>query len=184
MKDFLDKIKSFSGFIASASVLIPGFAFFFKYSPPLIGGFAILVSALSAALVWIGFRKAIKKARSNNIAFRYMISGLVLVVFYWIMLDLTSIHLTLKNEEIRYQVGFNLEPWSLEDGAIKNIKAKICPKDTKENLFLCYTASRENVFLIWKRWTVYLFGIINSTIFTVASLLWCYGWGIFIKTVK
>lgn len=183
MKSFLRALKSFNGFIASASTLIPGLAFFFKYSPPLIGGLAVLSIPLSAAFIWFGFKSKRRVVNSSG-STTYILAGFALSIVYWVCLDYTSIHISTAEHDIRYQIGFNLAEWSLEPDAVDNIKSGRCPDDSKENLLLCYSASSENVYLIWRRWTVYTFGVINVLVFMAASLSWSYGWGRLIKNVK
>ena len=182
MKSFFKNLKSFYGLAGSASVLVPGLAYFLNYSPPLIGGLSIIISALAAAFLWIGFKNEKKKNRRFR-AIRCMIIGFVSSLFYWILLDLTSINILTSTTEVRYQVGFNLSYWSMEHDAIVRIENKTCAADSKKDLLLCYTVSEDNIYLIWKRWTVYLFGVINILIFAASSLIWCYGWGLILTTV-
>ena len=51
MNKIVETLKSFYGVAASIGVIVPGFSFFNNYAPPLFKGIAIVVSALSVAVI-------------------------------------------------------------------------------------------------------------------------------------
>jgi hypothetical protein len=183
VKELVKKLGTLYGLVGSISVLIPGLSFFLKYSPPLFAQISILICALSAAFLWLGF-KTIDNQRLKVSAIKYILVGFILTISYLVVLDMTSIRVTDSVNDVRYQVGWNLASWNLKDSAKRVITQKICPDDNKEDLLYCYTVSQHSVNLIWEQWSIYLFGILNIILFTLSSLSWSYGWGQLIKADK
>lgn len=180
MKELFKKLKSLHWILGSVSVLVPGLSFFIKYSPPLFDQIAILVTALSAAFLWLGFKvNCTDLPRSAPI--KYILAGFILAISYLLLLDMTSVRIISDTNDIRYQTGWGLAPWNLQDSAIESINSKNCPSANKEQLLYCYTVSKQSINLIWTNWSIYLFGIVNIALFTLSSVIWCYGWGLLIN---
>ncbi len=183
MNEFLIKLKSFNGFVGSVSVLIPGFAFFMGYAPPLYSKISFLVSAISAAFLWFGYNNRYKdKSKLFHLAFRFIVTGFIVSLFYVWLLDKTTAEFqdTNTKQSIRYQLGYNIASWSLTPAADSiRVKDGIT---SNEELFKECQVQNENIPKIWKPFWVDFFGITNILLFCFSSILWSYGWGILIKT--
>lgn len=183
MKEFIEKLKSFNGFVGSLGVLLPGFTFFIGNAPPLFDKIGILVSAISAAFLWFGYNtKSSDKNTIFHVALKYIIASFILIVAYLWMLDKTSVEFTSyeTNKSVRYQVGYNIASWNLTTTADSLKKAyKIT---SNEELFKECQVLKENIPKIWKPFWVDFFGVINILLFCFCSILWSYGWGMLVKT--
>lgn len=184
MKEFINKLKSFYGLAGSLSVILPGAAFFFMYSPPLFDEISILVSALAVAFLWAGNK--IKDERENDSITReslyYIVGGFLLSIAYLILLDQTSVTIGNSKKTNHYQIGYGIAKWSITKRAQDLSKISPCG-NSKLELLRCTGATRENVYILWRKWTINLFGITNILLFSTASFLWAFGWGKLMKTV-
>lgn len=181
MNKVIETLKSFYGIAASIGVIIPGFSFFNNYAPPLFTGIAILTVALSVAVIVIivnnddqikSTKTVVKKHTSKSI--KFLASSFVLILMYLMLMDFTTIVPEDFPEE-RWQVGFDMEQWSLTPLANSMLLDNSCNQN-KEALLSCASVQKENVFLIWTKLSVYSAGLILILIFTTASLLWSAGW--------
>jgi hypothetical protein len=187
MEEFIKRLKSFYGFAGSISVLLPGTTFFLGYSPPLFDMISILSSALSAAFLWAGFKsKTASGAPSEiKISLIYISVGFILTIAYLILLDETTIVVSNSTDTTRYQIGYDVAKWSITEKAylIMNMPTPNPCGNSKIELLRCLGATNENVYLLWRKWTIYLFGTLNILVFVFSTVFWSFGFGKLMKTL-
>ena len=181
MTKIIETLKSFYGIAASIGVIIPGFSFFNNYAPPLFKGIAIVVSSLSVAVIVVIANKESAKNNLKSIAkhftshaIKFLSVSFVLTLLYLFLIDFTTI-VPVDFQEERWQVGFDLQPWSLTPVANQLMKDNACNQN-KETLLSCATVEKESVQLLWTRLSIYGAGLLLIILFTAASLCWSAGW--------
>lgn len=181
MTKIVETLKSFYGIAASIGVIIPGFSFFNNYAPPLFKGIAIVVSSLSVAVIVVIANKDSAKKNLNAVAKQFnshaiklLSVSFVFTVLYLFLIDFTTIVPEDFKEE-RWQVGFDLQPWSLTPLANQLMKDNSCNQN-KETLLSCAAVQKENVQFLWTRPSIYGAGLLLIILFTATSLCWSAGW--------
>ncbi|MCD6013215.1 MAG: hypothetical protein K0Q79_3077 [Flavipsychrobacter sp.] len=174
MKQLFTFFKNIYGLTAGIGVAIPGFSYFIQKSPPLFPGIALIVSALCMGLL-VHFVKN-RKTASTKRGWWLMVLAIACLVSYLLLFDYTTVTFAGNNTSC-LQIGFGLSDWSITDKARHIIASKLCG-NAKEDILLCVSITRENVFVIWPRWSVYGAGILLMVLFTLSSLAWVSGWGL------
>jgi hypothetical protein len=113
-----------------------------------------------------------KPKRSKVIV--YIIISFILICFYITLLKLTTVEFENEVGNKRFQIGFHLYSFSLNDVANKMIEEKICEETTpKEIIDRCVTGeTHERIEKIWKNEMIIIAGLLNIFVFTLASLFW------------
>ncbi len=181
MTKIIETLKSFYGIAASIGVIVPGFSFFNNFAPPLFKGIAIIVSALSVAVIVIIANKDDGRKSVNTIikqftgrAMKLLSVSFVLILLYLFLIDFTTI-VPEEFPEERWQVGFDLQSSGLTPLALELMKDNSCNQN-KQTLLSCAGIQKESVGLLWTRVSVYCAGLLLIVLFTIASLCWSAGW--------
>lgn len=176
MKQLVDLLKNMYGLTAGVGAIIPGFTYFMSQTPPLFPGIGLLVSALCIGLLLYMVTKGEHKEHSSKAGWWLLVTAFIFLLGYMLLFDYTTV-LCPSTTVSRLQIGFGLSDWTLTNDARELIKSKLCRGTSKEDLLMCAGFTRENVFLLWHRWSVYTSGISLMFVFTVASVTWVAGWG-------
>jgi hypothetical protein len=169
----IERLKSLYGLTASLGVVVPGYAFFTSYAPPIFKGITLITSAVCVAfLVYtLNLRKSTLKISKG---IRLIIISFVVLLLYLFLFSYTTVKV---DNESALQAGFGNSRWSLTPSAIKMIESGNCPRTDNATLLTCAGFDEDNIPLIWKKWTINFAGLILIIVFTASSILWTVGWG-------
>lgn len=175
--------SSLSWFCASAGTLVPGYAFFTTYPPPIFPGITILTSVLSAAVIYITFtlnpQTASGKGRYEHLvrwAALSLLMAFVCLTAYILLLR----YCTVLEPQIylqRFQVGFWKFGWSLTEVGL-NLKRNI-PFAPLEDWMLREGAFRQGgPEIIWQAWSVATAGCALVLAYMAGFVLWTIGFSL------
>ncbi|MDH5415063.1 MAG: hypothetical protein OEW87_13085 [Flavobacteriaceae bacterium] len=171
-------------FIAgSLGVLVPGYAFFTSYPPPLFPEISIVISALSILIIIAAFRYKPKQIAETyglplfvKIAIILIVAALVILVFYVIFLQNWTV-LDPQSSEVRFQIGFGKCSCGLTEAGLM-LKEKF-PNETVRDWMLREAAFRSNgPNIIWKSCAINAAGIILILIYLLGFILWTSGFSL------
>ncbi|HJR06842.1 MAG TPA: hypothetical protein VJ842_06265 [Pyrinomonadaceae bacterium] len=183
---YLSGFKSISGLLVSVGTLIPAYAYFTKYAPPLLEASSLLTAALAAAtVIYAYYYKPAGEPDAHNVpsiiklARNLLIISLALFIIYIILFRVCTVPVP-REDNRRWQIGFNRYDWSLtEEG--KSLK-QAHPATSMPEFMLwgrVYDESRIEVY--WKTWTIYLAGTLMIVLFILTFTLWNFGWSLLAK---
>lgn len=175
----LRSLKTLFLLAASLGSLLPGFAFFLDFSPPLLPEVKLL-TALAAAAVAIAFvwpQKRLEDGkrykRELSRAASLILVSLLFVLFYIASYRFTTVSPPVPPPTITCQAGLGLA--YLTENAKQFIElhpALANPQD----LMLAYAAFAGcRTDLIWERWSILVAGVTVVMLFLTASILWAFG---------
>jgi hypothetical protein len=185
-REYLSGFKFAKSIVAGIGVLLPGLSYFTSYPPPLLDETAILTSALAALTVIItyyynpqgpsdsghGLPPLVKLAR------KALLFSLILLVLYLLLLPLCTV--VAPGTRNRFQIGFGKASWSLTDEG-KRVKAQH-PNETVQDWMEDDALFRPGgPDVIWKTWTISLFGVVMIVTFILAFILWTFVWSLLAK---
>jgi multisubunit Na+/H+ antiporter MnhB subunit len=173
-------LSTLSWFCAGTGTLVPGYAFFTTYPPPIFPGISILTSVLSAAIIYITFTYN-PKTPSGDKRFKrlirwaafsiVMVFGCLLV--YVLLLRYCTV-LDPQNYSQRFQIGFWKFDWSLTEAGL-TLKRNI-PLAPLEDWMMREGAFRQGgPEIIWQAWSVVTAGCILVFTYMAGFVLWTVG---------
>ena len=183
-KKYLSAFNSIKGVLASASVLMPGFAYFTKYAPP-FGEIAFLTAAIATATVFIAFYYPPRPSSDPpprlppliRVALGALLVSIVLLVLYPALIDVCTVQI--PGTDKRIQIGFDKFDWSLTEYG-KLVKARNPTALPQE--WLSDESFKTGVAkLFWKTWSIYLSGFVTVIVFILTFVFWAFGWSLIAK---
>jgi hypothetical protein len=183
-KKYLSAFNSIKGLLASVGVLLPGFAYFTKYAPPL-GEITLLTAAFATATILI--THYYNPTQSNHPHQRLpplikkaliaLIAAIILLALYVILLDLCTVKKSNTNNRI--QIGFGKSDWSLTEYG-RQVKAED-PGKTPQDWLLDESFKAGVAKRFWSAWSIYLSGTLLVAVFIFAFVSWTFGWSLIAK---
>ena len=166
-------LKWIAGIGASASSLVPGISFFTEHAPPIFEVSAFFTTGVSVAvLLWVFSRKRPEARVGRGVA--SVLTGLALIVFYWVALKYTTVLPPQGRSGERWQCGFHKAEWSLTEKG-RELKRER-PTATPQEMMMMVTAFRDKgPDIIWKTWSIVTAGLILVLLFFSGFVLWVYG---------
>lgn len=167
-------------FCAGAGTLVPGYAFFTTYPPPIFPGISILTSFLSAAVIFIVITFSPKTPFGKKVyehLIRWAALSIVIafccLVAYVVLLRYCTV-LEPQNYLQRFQVGFGKFDWCLTEAGL-NVKHDI-PLAPLEDWMLREGAFRQGgPEIIWQPWSVVAAGCTLVLTYMAGFVLWTVG---------
>jgi hypothetical protein len=183
---YLSVFKSINGLPVGIGTLIPAYAYFTQYAPPLLGASGLLTAALAAVTVLCAYYyKPSRETVENGVppiielARNLLILSVALLIVYLILFRVCTV-LEPRNGDFRWQIGFDRSDWSLTESgkSLKQAHPNISMRD-----FLLWGRVYEEgrIEIYWKTWTIYLAGTLMIIIFMVTFTLWNFGWSLLAK---
>lgn len=180
----LSKSRSIlSWFCAGAGAIVPGYAFFTTYPPPIFPGITILTSVLSVAVMYITFALSSQTASCQGRpahlvrwAALLLLMAFVCLTAYVLLLRYCTV---LEPQEYlqRFQVGFWKFDWCLTDAGL-NLKRNI-PLAPLEDWMLSESAFRQGgPEIIWQAWSIVTAGFALILTYIVGFVLWTIGFSL------
>ena len=166
--------KTASRFAAGTGITIPALSYFTSYSPPLLPGISVLITAIAAAIAWIVVRSDPAKDRKR--VTRWLIAAVAFLVFYALLMQFT----TAIPIEHRLQIGFGLQPWSLTDAGrmwIRTVPTITVAQMLKNEAVV----EQPQVELLWQTWSVYLAGLLLISLYALGFTGWTAAFAILAK---
>jgi hypothetical protein len=175
--------NSLRWFCASAGTLVPGYAFFTTYPPPIFPGITILTSVLSAAVMYIAFMLSIRttsgKGHYRDLvrwAALALLMAFVCLTAYVLLLRYCTV-LEPQNYLQRFQVGFWKFDWCLTEVGL-NLKRTI-PLAPLEDWMMREGAYRQGgPEIIWQAWSVITAGCSLVLTYMAGFVLWTIGFSL------
>lgn len=181
-RKFIGRLKWFG---AGSANIIPGFSWFILLSPPLFPKIGIIMSALGLAITYIIYAYTPKSDFGRlpspiRAGIRCIMGALCLILIYVLLLNCCTV-LDPQSEEVRFQIGFGRQDWSLTELGLK-YKRELLPTEPvvkwMEADALFYRGGPEK---LWKSWTILAAGTIMIVTFVFAFSLWATGFAFLAK---
>ena len=179
---FLRRLKWFG---AGAANIVPGFSWFISLSPPLFPQIGIIASALGFAIIFTIYAYSPKPNAGRlpqlvKMGFACIIGALCLIIIYLLFLRCSTV-LDPQSEEVRFQIGFGKQDWSLTEVGLE-YKKKILPGESVVMWMQAEAAFfRQGPEKLWKPWSILLAGTLMIVIFVFAFGLWAAGFAFLAK---
>lgn len=173
-------------FLASClGFLLPGYAFFTSFPPPLFPKISLITSAVAIAIIIVVIRYKPKQIAKTHglplvgiIALVLIFVAIVLIVSYVILWDWCTV-LDPRGEQ-RFQIGFGKCSSGLTDRGLELLDKY--PNDTVNDWMMREAAFREHgPEIIWKSKTIRKAGIILIAVYFFAFFFWTTGFALLSK---
>ena len=172
-------LKWVHGLAGATGALIPGFAWFSSYSPPLFKAATLLTGGGAAAVLILGFSSKGMRAALLRRGVRCVLFALGLIVSYGVLFEFTTL-VDLNAEPVRrIQIGFGTAEWSLTPAALEILDhpdVKRQPDKLAHAFGIFGGVSAPSV--AWKQWAIYLASVLLTLLFASGFLLWSYGFAV------
>lgn len=163
---------------SSLGCIIPGYAYFNLYSPPLFENISLLTSAVVLSVV-VYVTKHPDHKSGIGFSFFWIILAILIMFSYSVARELTTTSIP-SDYEIesaesvkRLQIGFNLAPWSLTEKAKKYASENNI--NTVSEIVLWSGYSQENMYKAWSAWSINAASFLLMLLFFSGFILWAYG---------
>jgi hypothetical protein len=182
---YLSGFKSINGLLVGVGTLIPTYAYFTKYAPPLLEAATLLTAALAAATVIYAYYYPSPEAVANHIppliklGRNLLIISLGLFVIYLILFRVCTVPVP-RQDSLRWQIGFDRYDWSLTENG-KSLKQAHPDTSMREFLLWGRVYEEGRITVYWKDWTIYLAGSVMIVLFILTFTLWNFGWSLLAK---
>lgn len=184
MQQYLKSLKSLTGLLVSAGVLVPALAYFTILSPPLLQESSLFTAAIAVATLLAVFQYRFRNehltAREgfsplSRRAVHLLLGALATFIGYILLLRISTV--VDPQGQQRWQIGFYKLQWSLT--AAGREKA---PELPIEDWMLSGAYFRDGgPEVLWTPFSIYLAGILLILLFTTTFVLWTAGWGLLAK---